>query len=490
MDKKLNLIKAFRAHALGQELILSDSQYDHLLKEVLEENPGFNIYDYSPRNPEDESITHRSGLEDLTKEYTHELTSIWSSNENEIHLPKYDGSSIVIYYTLGKLDFIASMGDKVTGVNQTEKFKNFVPQEVSENISSIRCECLVDIRHYENARGKANGLVNAKYLQDEVEELCSLVAFESVNLDGSKLTYEELRKELFNKEIVRSDGRPKFMVSRKCEELTLMDRGICGFQDSKLDFQFAIDGVVLFGKQFAYKYDYLHSAKTKVIDIEWGETDREGFFPTLVVEETYLDGKTINRVSSNGIATLIDSGLGVGAEIEIAFSGATIPQIVEVLTPVEPTPPTCPYCGEVLEFDSHMYGATLKCTNTECKQKYDIRAGFVTYWISELGLEKTEEYVKSDPIDAIFALLNVPRLNYESRILVPKEEIQKVILDLVLSDKTLNEKCDELTNYFNLSELMYDGIWYSLPATEKIIKEIINGNISKFAPVDSEEQSE
>jgi NAD-dependent DNA ligase len=59
--------------------------------------------------------------------------------------PKYDGSSLIIYYKNGFLDRILTKSSDDFGFDQTYKLKNFVPLEVDPSIESIQCEALVSL---------------------------------------------------------------------------------------------------------------------------------------------------------------------------------------------------------------------------------------------------------------------------------------------------------------------------------------------------------
>lgn len=483
MNRLNLLIRAFVAHEMGEPKLMSDPAYDALLSEVKASHPDFNIFDYLPIKNEDEEVKHRSGLIELNKEYWHELDSIWNSEEET--LPKYDGSSLVIYYTLGKLVNIVSMRDKDYGIDQTEKFREFVPLEVPENISYLRAECLVDTRLMDNARGKANGLVNSKYLQGEIEELASLVCFSGCYIDGTKIPYNELRK-LHTLEIIREGGLPKFMISKLTRELDLVGRGECGLTNGKYDFRFAIDGVVWYNTDYAAKYDYINSAVTTVIDINWNETGKEGFFPTVSVEPVELEGKWISTPSSNGVPVLVDLGIGVGATVEVVFSGTTIPKIINVLDPRDPEPPTCPYCSEVLDFDTHLFGSTLRCTNPDCARKRSFRYEMIMEWLNwdptnEKEVERLENHIKTNIFEDFMTLCNIPRLNFFNKLNVSVEEANAGLKAIIEKPESTESDIDEyLNSIMNLSDLQESNMWIVLRATLNIYRELLSMKLIDF----------
>lgn len=475
IDLKNEVIRAFKAHELGQELLMSDKLYDSKLAIIKQNDPEFNIFDYQEFNPDEEGrFPHRSGLVDLEKTHIHNIEDYWKPAENGEHnLPKWDGSSIAIYYTNGRLSHILSMSDKEYGIDKTERFKSFVPHKVSDNISIIRCECLIDVRDIDNARGKANGLVNSKYLEDEIEQLACLVAFSGIDLNGNKIPYEELREALMYKFILRDNGRPYFICSKLVEELQLLERGVAGFQDSHYDYQFAIDGVVNYEQNTALKYDYISSAISEVIDVHWNETEREGFFPVLEIDPVELEGKTITNPSTNGLNNYINQRLGLGAKVEVAFSGTTIPKVVGILEEAEPTLPKCPYCGRQLRVPDDQYGSVLKCSNPHCEGKLNLRRGWlegIEDWYEPKD-QTVYEHLSNNLEAYLLRFLNLARWNYEDK---KFGSFNKNLIEQYILDNNVPLIQEQIYNNYKLSELQSYEFELNLPATVQVLSEVMN----------------
>lgn len=475
IDLKNEVIRAFKAHELGQELLMSDKLYDSKLAIIKQNDPEFNIFDYQEFNPDEEGrFPHRPGLVDLEKTHIHNIEDYWKPAENGEHnLPKWDGSSIAIYYTNGRLSHILSMSDKEYGIDKTERFKSFVPHKVSDNISIIRCECLIDIRDIDNARGKANGLVNSKYLEDEIEQLACLVAFSGIDLNGNKIPYEELREALMYKFILRDNGRPYFICSKLVEELQLLERGVAGFQDSHYDYQFAIDGVVNYEQNTALKYDYISSAISEVIDVHWNETEREGFFPVLEIDPVELEGKTITNPSTNGLNNYINQRLGLGAKVEVAFSGTTIPKVVGILEEAEPTLPKCPYCGRQLRVPDDQYGSVLKCSNPHCEGKLNLRRGWlegIEDWYEPKD-QTVYEHLSNNLEAYLLGFLNLARWNYEDK---KFGSFNKELIEQYILNNNVQLIQEQIYNNYKLSELQSYEFELNLPATVQVLSEVMN----------------
>lgn len=460
---KNSVIEAFVQHEMGLPLKWSDKVYDEQLARIKAEDPEFNIYDFQPNFDNADYVPHRKGITEIEKEYIHEIEDHWNHEEGVHKLPKWDGSGLVLYYTRGEFVRAVSMRDKEAGVDQTDKFRSFVPERISSDISFIRCEELVDRRLDDNARGKANGLMTSQYLQEEIDEKCTLMAFAAHNLSGKKIPYEEWAYEIGRKEIIRENGIPKFYVSPCVEELTLLDRGFAGLKDKFVDFQFAVDGIVWYEYDSAYKYDYLTSALTKVKELVWSETEREMLFATVSVEPVELEGTTVRNPSSNGTPNLIRMGIAPGCTVEVVRSGVTIPKIINVIDPKPFEYPKCPHCGYQMTEDD-IYSAGLKCGNRDCIGKYNIRKTWSEGW-------DAKDYFIHNIEEGFFGFLNVSRFNHEAKRIGNKSVIDNDLSQLIINDP---DKVEEyIGNNYQFTELQWNEAYLNIPMTVKVIREII-----------------
>ena len=323
------------------------------------------------------------------------------------------------------------------------------------------------------SRGKANGLVNSKYLEDEIEQLACLVAFSGIDLNGNKIPYEELREALMYKFILRDNGRPYFICSKLVEELQLLERGVAGFQDSHYDYQFAIDGVVNYEQNTALKYDYISSAISEVIDVHWNETEREGFFPVLEIDPVELEGKTITNPSTNGLNNYINQRLGLGAKVEVAFSGTTIPKVVGILEEAEPALPKCPYCGRQLRVPDDQYGSVLKCSNPHCEGKLNLRRGWlegIEDWYEPKD-QTVYEHLSNNLEAYLLGFLNLARWNYEDK---KFGSFNKELIEQYILDNNVQLIQEQIYNNYKLSELQSYEFELNLPATVQVLSEVMN----------------
>lgn len=477
---KNEVIEAFIAHETGKELKYTNSQYDKMLAEVKAEDPNFNVFEYLPIPEGAEVGEHRSGLIWLEKysPANNDIVQYWNDEEGKVKTPKYDGSDIIVYYTNGKLSHILSMSDKSSGVVQTDKFRNMVPQNVKNNVSFIRCEVLVDVRKYENARGKANGLVNSKYLQDEVDELATIVGLHVVNIDGDVMSWEDTKN--LNLPIIyrETSAIPKFLLSPECKDIELVDRGIAHYisDDGKINFKFCIDGIVYtedkdWNCPWCYKYDYLYPAETEVLDISWRETNGEGLTPVLVVDPVEVDHKMIYGPSTNGVPSLLELKCGVGSIVQVAFSKLTIPQVVGVTKEAEVKLPVCK-CGHQFTTDD-IRGALIKCPDPKCSRKLELRQQWMDNYLADKEIDLSDkEYILHWFEWFIFTFLNIARFNYESKRWNEFDTFSQDLLECIKNEDV--DKFEEvIKNNYSMSWLMRDDLHSHAYSTVKILNKYL-----------------
>lgn len=471
--------EAFEAHHYGRNSDMSDQEYDYKLAKLKEIYPDINLFKMLPES-EENKVYHRDGIIELMKYSVYEISDSWTKEEGKVKTPKWDGSSIIIYYHMGKLSHIVSMGDKNSGVDQTTKFWDHVPHSVPLDVSFIRAEVVCDVNLVDNPRGEANGIVNSKYMQDKVDRVATLIAHSMVDIQGKTLPYRRF-SDLKISTIARKGSKvPRFIISPQVHECELLERGFCRYKNVLLgvDIQVAIDGIVYSEDDewhcpWSYKYYFLTSAHVPVTDIVWNETNKEGYTSVLRVEPTELDGKTIYGPGTNGVPNLIRLGCGVGSIIEVAFSGTTIPQIISVVKEAPVELPKCNYCEYQMTEDD-IYRAVLKCGNEDCPQKYDIREGWL--WnIEELAREEgltVRDYMLKYIVDYAGDYLNISGFNAWNR----KVVTDKILADNIVTTIELNDYegfREVILNSFNFTSLQYSEALLVLKAQYKLLSKYL-----------------
>lgn len=295
--------------------------------------------------------------------------------------PKYDGCSLVLYYQKGFLHRIVSQADGNIGKEQTGKFLKFVPDYVDPSIDNIQCEVLVSLDEGLGGltRNKANGLVNSKHMQEEVEELATLRAFR-INYVDEKWDYLRMISDLKSFiPIQNSKGRTVFCATDILTYPTLPVTDFGAFNSGN----FLVDGAVAvseFGtKIFKYYYTSEGSALVTTKFVDWNESWLENYVPTLVFDPVILNGATVQRCATGGPDNLFEKGLGEGATWRVVKIGATIPGIHEVFTTSDKWQlPACFHCSVQLD-PSNVFGSGIKCVNKNCCGKLNKRIEMLTW---------------------------------------------------------------------------------------------------------------
>lgn len=341
------LIKTSILYYRGEETGLSDKEYDNLVKQF----PEINVKQYSLL-VNGETVEHRFEIYDRNKE-TVEPSFFENKEYKELSkdywiTPKMDGSSIVGYYENGILKQIITRGDNVQGKEKTLSLFDKLPYQVDKNVTAIEGEAVTEIFY---GRSKANGLINSKEMQNEVNELITIIPF-YIHTKTNKETYEK-RFEMIGKNIpIYNNDKPEIEI------------------DGKI---FPIDGIVCYPKGewneddiFIKKYYYIDAYKTEITDLEWNKSQYGIYVPTIVFKPVkFGENYTVQRCSSGGIMKLMEIGLGIGAKIKVILSGLTIPKVLDVVKPnYDIDLPVCNICGKKTE----IYNNECRCVNEDCEE--------------------------------------------------------------------------------------------------------------------------
>lgn len=340
------LINAASNYYTGLPTGMSDFEYDGIMQRVQTENPGFSIFDYIVYGEDSSKGVHPLRIPTFEKVNFNELTR--TAVETMSITPKYDGCSIVAYYSNGELKNILTRSNEITGVVQTNKLRHKVPEKVNNSIIAILFEALVPTN-----RAKANGLINSKYKQDEVDELLTLRPFDCI-LNGRVLGYKA-RMDLTGLDYTTLTIQEAMSLNAQGDEPTLNG--------------FPVDGVVVysnvnptFGKIFKF---YSTSNKTTTVkQLTFNPSKDTGIINIGVeLEPVKIGAITIRNVGNIGSwQTVLNKRIGEGSEVSVTLTKVTIPMITSN-TPctVEPIP-TCPWCGnELKEFQGKLI-----CVNEDC----------------------------------------------------------------------------------------------------------------------------
>ena len=327
----------------GSQPTWSDQKWDEYRKGF--ESKFGNVTNYMKSLKQGEHVDHRaSGRFALTKtsishQYADRCHEIMRQSSPDVYwMYKYDGCSLVAYYNNGKLVQVCTKSAVEWGIDRTSTLSWLFPQTVSPDIDSIQGEAVVKVSEVGGeyaARSKANGLINSKYKQDEINQLIHVRAFKVgfVDLDESIPRMIEALKNL----PIPEHG--KFQIAKRLTEADVTDSAI-GSED------ILYDGIVKYGEGeiLGYKRHADEHLLTKITNIEWNLSSKGLMVPKFVFENVVFNavyddegkcigGINVKRASCGSANRLFSMKAGVGAIVEVYRANSTIPQVSRVIEP-------------------------------------------------------------------------------------------------------------------------------------------------------------
>lgn len=405
----INACKAYYIDSLPTGI--SDSEYDRLEQQAAQED-GFFVRDYV-------FLTYTKGNKALNKyiekikkkKIKAEETMLEALENKQTEIGeklycdlKYDGSSIAIYLDPSngvpkKIVTVGNLNLEDYGVDQTWKLINFLPKRFPKGIVAIQCEALIDLTTFpfdpDTARQKANGLVNSKYQEDEVNNYLTLRAYRyyldpdnSIPRDSELLDekgcLKDYRDILGTFETIKSlvDGRILFAPAdtwmidelKKNPGYTETERTITSTGE------FLNDGWVVYDSsgvcRGALKYPGAGSGteaiKTKVLGIQWNSQVSKGkdsWSANVLIEPVQIKGCIVKKPSAGSVGKLVKKNVTPGAVIGIVMANSTIPMVGDVFSSGNGDYqwPVCS-CGYKMS-EKDVYGSLLKCGNPGCSER-------------------------------------------------------------------------------------------------------------------------
>jgi len=483
-----NLIENAESFYLDSELPegatqLSDSEYDEQRRNLIK-STGLDVFHFI--DFEDDSIidlnldmSYFSKVTVESEDFKSEAEDLlYDIEENHFELPKYDGAGIIILLNEdGLVINIATKSNDVTGLDKTNKLLGFLPNpcQFDKRFAAIQCEALVDINKWIEttpgledkdllrARSKSNGLINSKYMQDEVDALIVLRAVKIFYKDSVVTTLDDQLNDLKSLPIVIKDDRIVFAPGQLVTEVPvsqIIDENIT-IDGKTYSTKLQIDGLVINTEEWdqAIKFYYSESAVTTITDIEWNNTAKEGYMPRLCVEPIELEGRSVSHIASGGVSNMVDRELGIGAKVKVILSNSTIPYILEVLeTSSTFNFPECDICGTQLDPENSLVGSVLKCHNLECPQKIEIRFERISTDCEEMMTKQEfEDAVIAEPEAWIGAYLGIDRFVPEEKMADEEADTDQAALDFLEAVK--NKDSDKFYNliwsFYSYSDLQW-----------------------------------
>lgn len=382
------IVKSAGQYYRGEELDLSDEQFDQLvneLKKIDPDNPIIHQVGWGYK-PEGETSLHRTFIGSLDKLKYPEVCS--GLEGGALCSPKFDGGSVVCTFVSGYLVKALTRGDGKTGVDITEKMRKIIGNDVQvnlmesalfrDNIVDVRGEVVVDKKFEEklnviSLRNYANGVLNRK---EGWEDDCQCLRFVAYSVPYSlidtpvfndkfllmgALTVEFDQKDMMKFNLTKSIDPPSLMDIFCHAKKTLF---IDGLVITKKDIRRSDDGCY-FENSLAYKFES-ERADVKVTDIEWNTGSTGRIIPTVIFEPVKLSGAMLQRATGHNGLFIYDNKIGIGSTIRVCRSGEVIPYVVDCVSSGQMEfPEFCPECGA----DVAREGVHIICTNDQCTAK-------------------------------------------------------------------------------------------------------------------------
>lgn len=268
---------------------------------------------------------------------------------------KYDGISVNLQYINGNLKKIITRGNKWKGENITQKFWNLVPEKITTNFKKLEIRGELVMKKsvfqkkysdlYSHPRNLVAGIKNDLNIEDNRVSDLEIVTFDAITPDGTVLPPEEFPPEIPNNisHLFHPDQwNDLFQTLKKKREI----------------FDYPTDGIVIrkISKSkrkhngnrpedmIAVKFSSKKTT-TYVTHIGFNHKPSGKIIPMVYFKEFIVDGRKIKSASGHNWKNILEKGIGVGAEIEVAIANDIIPYVNNVLVKSEtmPTPPDNSY---------------------------------------------------------------------------------------------------------------------------------------------------
>ena len=384
---------------------LSDSEFDKLVEELKEKNPGSEIlskpsfgYSIEDDSTNGGKFPHRYGrIEGLVKAYSWNELPKHFKDAYLYESPKLDGMSVAMYFVRGKLDQALTRGDYDSGKDVTAKVRMIIGDSIADPYftGGVRGEIIMSKKNYEiyqgchtdvkNARNIVAGIINSKDITEDIKYLdivvYTILADESQKINsandvisynntvGIDYIYQYLKLNFMHVAPYRSLPRFSETAFEK-----VMDRTKTAWDRS---YAYEIDGVVLCNPtvnindagefiydEIAYKFKS-ETAETVVEGIKWNMSKTHYAVPKIIVREVILDGTSVTKATGFNAKYIKDNHVVPGAVVEIEKHGEIIPNVNKVIatdTSKDCLIDKCPECGQPLEWS----GVHLMCKNPIC----------------------------------------------------------------------------------------------------------------------------
>ena len=429
-----NILKYNQYYYTNNESLISDVEYDNLIKELKEleeqypqfksvESPTEKVGATNLRESKFQKITHKKPMLSLSNTYNEGEISDFIERVRKL-IPedkelkyalelKLDGLSISVQYEKGKLVRGVTRGDGAIGEDVTENIMEIatIPHELPEPLDlEVRGEIVLPLSNFlklnerrmeageevfANPRNAASGTL--RQIDSSIIKERGLDSYFYFLVDAEKYGVKT------HSESIKFLEKLGFKTTGVCEVLesaSKLKKRIDYWEKAKENLDYETDGMVIKVDELelwnilgnttksprwaiAYKFP-AKQVTTTMLGVTW-QVGRTGkVTPVAELEEVLLSGSKVKRASLHNFHEIERKDIRIGDKVFIEKAAEIIPQVVKSIKEfrdgseiqiVEPT--ECPVCQSPVAREEGQ--VDIKCTNPNCSGKIK---GRIEYFVS------------------------------------------------------------------------------------------------------------
>lgn len=429
-----NILKYNQYYYTNNESLISDVEYDNLIKELKEleeqypqfksvESPTEKVGATNLRESKFQKITHKKPMLSLSNTYNEGEISDFIERVRKL-IPedkelkyalelKLDGLSISVQYEKGKLVRGVTRGDGAIGEDVTENIMEIatIPHELPEPLDlEVRGEIVLPLSNFlklnerrmeageevfANPRNAASGTL--RQIDSSIIKERGLDSYFYFLVDAEKYGVKT------HSESIKFLEKLGFKTTGVCEVLesaSKLKKRIDYWEKAKENLDYETDGMVIKVDELelwnvlgnttksprwaiAYKFP-AKQVTTTMLGVTW-QVGRTGkVTPVAELEEVLLSGSKVKRASLHNFHEIERKDIRIGDKVFIEKAAEIIPQVVKSIKKfrdgseiqiVEPT--ECPVCQSPVAREEGQ--VDIKCTNPNCPGKIK---GRIEYFVS------------------------------------------------------------------------------------------------------------
>lgn len=429
-----NILKYNQYYYTNNESLISDVEYDNLIKELKEleeqypqfksvESPTEKVGATNLRESKFQKITHKKPMLSLSNTYNEgeigdfiERVRKLVPEDKELKYAlelKLDGLSISVQYEKGKLVRGVTRGDGAIGEDVTENIMEIatIPHELPEPLDlEVRGEIVLPLSNFlklnerrmeageevfANPRNAASGTL--RQIDSSIIKERGLDSYFYFLVDAEKYGVKT------HSESIKFLEKLGFKTTGVCEVLesaSKLKKRIDYWEKEKENLDYETDGMVIKVDELelwnilgnttksprwaiAYKFP-AKQVTTTMLGVTW-QVGRTGkVTPVAELEEVLLSGSKVKRASLHNFHEIERKDIRIGDKVFIEKAAEIIPQVVKSIKEfrdgseiqiIEPT--ECPVCQSPVAREEGQ--VDIKCTNPNCPGKIK---GRIEYFVS------------------------------------------------------------------------------------------------------------